>query len=75
MQVMQVSKLTKLSLDHSGGNIKITAYDGDEIRINTTVWFSKSVNLEKSQHILDQAEVSVGENENQLISNACKGRE
>lgn len=63
----QVGKVTKISLDHSVGNIKITAYDGEEIRINTTVWFGKSTKLENRQHILDQAEVSVTEKENQLI--------
>lgn len=62
----QVGKATTLSLDHSVGNIKISAYDGEEIRINTTVWFGKSTKLESRQRILDQAEVSVTEKGDQL---------
>lgn len=62
----QVGQVTKFSLDHSIGNIKITAYDGEEIRINTTVWFGKSTKLENRQRILDQAEVSVTEKGDQL---------
>lgn len=72
----QVSKATTLSLDHSVGNIKISAYDGEEIRINTTVWFGKSTKLESRQHILDQAEVAVTEKDGQLtIATHPKGEQ
>lgn len=62
----QVDKATKLRLDHSVGSIKVSAYNGEEIRINTTVWFGKSTKPESRQRILDQAEVSVIEKGDQI---------
>ncbi|MUG44113.1 DUF4097 family beta strand repeat-containing protein [Paenibacillus woosongensis] len=55
----QMGKATRLSVDHTVGNIKISAYDGEEIRVHAVVWFGKSTQQESRQRILDQAEVSV----------------
>ncbi|GAA0133311.1 hypothetical protein YSY43_01510 [Paenibacillus sp. YSY-4.3] len=62
----QMGKATKLSVDHTVGNIKVSTYDGDKIRVHAVVWFGKSTKQESRQRILDQAEVAVTEKGDQL---------
>lgn len=62
----QVGKATRLSVDHTVGNMKVSAYEGGEIRVHAVVWFGKSTHQESRQRILEQAEVSVIEKGGQL---------
>ncbi|MNJ43149.1 hypothetical protein D3C77_381440 [compost metagenome] len=56
---VRIGTATKLSLDNTVGNIKISSYDGDEIQVKTTIWFDKFAKEKSSQLILEQAEVSI----------------
>ncbi|WP_055109185.1 DUF4097 family beta strand repeat-containing protein [Paenibacillus ihumii] len=62
----EAGEASKLSLEHAVGNILISGYEGNEIRVNATIWFAKLTMPENRQQILDQAEVSVIEKDGQL---------
>lgn len=63
----QIGQATKISLDNSVGSITVRFYEGEDIRVNTTIWFNKSSKKDSKQRILDQAEVSLIEKGDQLV--------